>query len=328
MFRRTFLTAATAGIATGIGLGLTPLRAQTTTLRIVLITPPAHQWSKSAEALATRLAAQSNGALTMNVLTAGQLGNESQMLQQLQTGALDMAFLTLGEFANREADFGALLAPYLVRNIPDARRLLSQHTATELLGKTRKMGVEGLGFGLAGMRQLLLRKPAVSGTDLAGRKIRSLPLPQELDFWTKCGATPTPLPLPALFDAMSNGQIDGMQIDYEGAWNSRYFDLAQEMLASDHMLFPMVAVASARRWKTLSPDLRMLIAAETTTELGNILSAYETLDPAYRGQIEAAGFPVRQVGPEFFGVAIDAWYDEWRVKTPILTSLEAEAGRT
>ncbi len=324
MFRRTFLTAAAAGI----GLGLTPLRAQTTTLRIGLITPPAHQWSKSAEALSARLAEQSNGAVTLNVLAAGQLGNESQMLQQLQTGALDLAFLTIGEFANRDADFGALLAPYLVRTLPDARKLLAQPTAMELLGKSRKMGVEGLGFGLAGMRQILLRKPAGTSADLAGRKIRSLPLPQEIDFWTKCGATPTPLPLPALFDAMSNGQIDGMQIDYEGAWNSRYLDLAQEMLASDHMLFPMVAVASGKRWQGLSAELRRLIGAEITTEIANILSAYETLDPAYRGQIEAAGFPVRPVGPEFFGDAIPAWYDVWRVKTPLLTSLEAEAGRT
>ncbi|RWR32247.1 TRAP transporter substrate-binding protein [Sinirhodobacter populi] len=323
MFRRTFLTTAAAGV----GLGFTALRAQTATLRIGLITPPAHQWSKSAEALSARLAAKSNGELTLNVLAAGQLGSESQMLQQLQTGALDFAFLTIGEFANRDADFGALLAPYLVRGIPEARRLLAQPTATELLGKTRRMGMEGLGFGLAGMRQILLRRPAVTGADLAGRKIRSLPLPQELDFWTKCGATPTPLPLPALYDAMSNGQIDGMQIDYEGAWNSRYFDLGQEMLASDHMLFPMVAVASARRWQSFAPEMRMLIAAEITAEIENILTAYETLDPAYRGQIEATGFPVHAVGPEFFGDAVNAWYDEWRVRTPLLTSLEAEAGR-
>lgn len=321
MYRRTFL-------ATGAALALSrPALAAGTTLRIGLITPPAHQWSKSAQGLADRLAEKSGGAVALSVLPAGQLGSESQMLQQLQTGALDMAFLTIGEFANRDADYGALLAPYLVRNIAGARELLAKPTAGELLEKTRTLGLVGLGFGLAGMRQTLLRKPAATGADLAGRKIRALPLPQEMDFWTRIGATPTPLPLPALYDALSNGQIDGMQIDFEGTWNSRYFDLAQEMLASNHMIFPMVAVASARRWKTLPEDSRALVSAEVQAALSEILNAYDGLDAAYRGKIEAAGFAVHDVGADFFGPAIAGWYDAWRIKTPVLTKLEADAGR-
>ncbi|MFT3690091.1 TRAP transporter substrate-binding protein [Paenirhodobacter sp.] len=321
MYRRTFL-------ATGAALALSrPALAAGTALRIGLITPPAHQWSKSAQGLADRLAAKSGGAVTLTVLPAGQLGSETQMLQQLQTGALDMAFLTIGEFANRDADFGALLAPCLVKDIPGARALLAKPTAGELLDKTRALGLVGLGFGLAGMRQTLLRKPAATVADLAGRKIRALPLPQEMDFWTRIGATPTPLPLPALYDALSNGQIDGMQIDFEGTWNSRYFELAQEMLASNHMIFPMVAVASARRWKVLPDDTRTLLTAEVQSALSEILNAYDGLDAAYRGQIEATGFPVHTVGADFFGPAIEGWYETWRVKTPILTKLEADAGR-
>ncbi len=320
MYRRTFLAAAGLMLAR-------PALAQGTALRIGLITPPAHQWSKSAAALAARLAERTQGAVALSVLPAGQLGSESQMLQQLQTGALDLAFLTIGEFANRDAEFGALLAPYLVPDIAAARRLLEKPAAGTLLARTAALGLVGLRFGLAGMRQTLLRKPAATGADLAGRKIRALPLPQELDFWSRTGATPTPLPLPALYDALANGQIDGMQIDFEGTWNSRYFDLAQEMLASNHMMFPMLAVASGRRWKTLPEELRTLVGAEVQASLTEILDAYQGIDTTYRSQIEAAGFPVRTVGAEFFGDAVPGWYDAWRSKTPILAQLEAEAGR-
>ena len=61
--------------------------------------------------------------------------------------------------------------------------------------------------------------------------------------------------------------------------------------------------------------------------LTEILDAYQGIDTTYRSQIEAAGFPVRAVGAEFFGGAVPGWYDAWRSKTPILTQLEAEAGR-
>lgn len=295
------------------------------TLRLGLITPPSHQWTRSANALADRIAKASEGRLTVSVHPAGQLGNEAAMLQQLQSGALDLAFLTLGELATRDPDFGALLAPYLVDDLDQAEALLKGPTAQALLEKTPELGVVGLGYGLAGMRQVLLSAPAQTGADLAGRKIRTVPLPQERDFWSKVGATPTPLPLPALYDAMANGQIDGMQIDFEGVWNSRYFDLGAQMLASDHMMFPMIVLASGRRWAALPEADRAVITSAVDATLPEIIGAYRDIDADSRAQIEAAGFPVVDVGPEFFGGAIADWYAEWEPKTPFLARFEAEA---
>src|SRR5690606_40937042 len=85
----------------------------------------------------------------------------------------------------------------------------------------------GLGYGMAGMRQILMRATINDGTELKGKKIRTIPIEPELDFWRKVGAAPTPMPLPALYDAFANGQIDGMQIDFEGAWNVKYIDHAK-----------------------------------------------------------------------------------------------------
>lgn len=324
MHRRTLLRGALAGL-TALPALTSPASAQQTRLRIGLITPPSHQWTRSAQILASRLKEESGGALALSVHPAGQLGNEAQMLQQLQAGALDFAFLTLGEFANRNADFGTLLAPYLAHDISAARALLNGNTAAGLLERTAELGLAGLGFGMAGMRQILLRAPAATGAELAGRKIRTVPLAQELDFWRKVGAAPTPLPLPALYDAMAQGQIDGMQIDFEGVWNSRYFELGEEMLASGHMIFPMVAVASRRRWATLSGPERALISGTLSEELTVLLDAYEEIDARTRANIEAEGFPVRDVGPDYFGDAIGDWYAEWREKTPLLAAFEEEA---
>ncbi len=68
---------------------------------------------------------RSGGKYGVVVFPAGQLGSEARMLQQLQTGALDMAFMTTAEVANRVPDFGALFAPYLVRNVVQAGQLLN-----------------------------------------------------------------------------------------------------------------------------------------------------------------------------------------------------------
>lgn len=299
--------------------------AQAQDLRIGLITPPPHQWTKSATHLAETLAGESNGRLKLSVFPAGQLGSEAQMLQQLQTGALDLAFMTVGELANRDADFGMLTAPYLVQNGEQAAKLLEGPTATALLDRLGDLGLKGLGWGMAGMRIVLVAKPLGEGGTVAGRKIRTVPLAQELDFWTRAGAAPTPLPLPDLFDAYTNGQIDGMQIDLEGTFNTRYHDYSAAVLDTEHMIFPMVAVASARKWQSLSEEDRALIARLVAAETATIRVAYPGIDADYRQRLTAAGAPMVKAGSEIFGPAVDSWYAEWRGRSPVLPALEAEA---
>lgn len=298
-----------------------PVMAQD--LRIGMVTPPPHQWTKSANDLARTLSDETDGRMTLSVFPSGQLGSEAQMLQQLQAGALDLAFLTLGELANRNPEFGILAAPYLVKDAESAARLLEGPTATALQEKLGGLGLKGLGYGMAGMRIVLLAKPLEE--TVAGRKIRTVPLAQELDFWQKAGAAPTPLPLPELFDAYANGQIDGMQLDMEGTWNNRFQDYSSVVLDTRHMIFPMFAVASARKWQTFSEDDRALIARLVAAEAGRIRNLYPQIDADYRARLTEAGAPLVAVGPEVFGDAVPRWYETWRQRTPLLIALEAEA---
>ena len=133
------------------------------------------------------------------------------MLQQLQTGALDFGFLTLGEFTNRDESYGALLAPYLVRDAGAAADLLQGRVAGRLLEGTARFGLQGLAWGMAGMRQVVMKGDVAGAEDLRGKKIRTVPLAQELDFWTRVGATPTPMPLGDVYPALTQGVIDGVE---------------------------------------------------------------------------------------------------------------------
>jgi len=124
------------------------------------------------------------------------------MLQQLQTGALDMAFLTVAEISNRDADFGAFYAPYLVKDIQGSADLLRSDAAKSLLNQLPKnVGVVGLGYGSAGLRQIVARDEISSIDELAGKKIRITPFEPIKDFYNLLDTAPTPMPLPAVYDA-------------------------------------------------------------------------------------------------------------------------------
>lgn len=312
-------------LAAAAALGVSATQAAE--YRIGLITPPPHQWTKTATAMAEDIKARTDGRVEILVFPSGQLGNEGQMLQQLQTGALDFAFLTLGEFSNRKPNFGIFLAPYIVEDVAGARELLKGETAQKVLAEVEDLGLVGFGYGMAGMRQIVMAGKVDSVDGLKGKKIRTIPLAPELDFWTGLGATPTPMPLPALYDAFANKQVDGMQIDFEGTWNTKYHDHAGTIIESNHMMFPMVAVASARKWATISDEDKAAITESIKTHLDELVGAYKEIDATYLASLKTTEVPVITADRAFFGPAVDAWYEVWRQKAPLLSELEAEAAK-
>ena len=215
--------------------------------RIGLITPPPHIWTKAAEAFGAELAEKSGGTHSLTVFPARQLGNEAEMLQQLQTGALDMAFMTVAEVSNRAPDLGAFYAPYLANDVAHAGRILRSDTARSLLDQLpATVGVVGTGYGMAGLRQIVSRGKVTSAADLAGLKLRITPFEPILDFYNALGSAPTPMPLPSVYDALANGQVDAIDMDAELIWVLKYYENADTIVQSDHMMFPMVGLVSAR----------------------------------------------------------------------------------
>jgi len=295
--------------------------------RLGLITPPPHVWTLAAQDFGAALSEASGGEHTVTVFPAQQLGNEAEMLQQLQTGALDMAFLTVAEVSNRAEDFGAFYAPYLANDIAHAAAILRSDTARGMLESLPgTVGVVGLGYGSAGMRQILTNGGVTDAGGLNGQKIRITPFQANLDFYNALGAAPTPMPLPAVFDALANGQVDGIDMDAELIWGLNYYEHADTMIETNHMMFPMVALVSGRVWAGLSEEDRALIGELMAAAVDSTLDTYSERDGPWLEQIRGTGITYIEAGPDFFGDAIAQWDGIWTERAgDALAALRATA---
>ncbi len=290
--------------------------------KLGLITPPSHVWTTSAESFGRSLEEATDGRLSLIVYPAQQLGNEAQILQQLQTGAVDMAFLTVAEVSNRVPDFGAFYAPYLVGDIAGAAEMLRSKEALALLEQLpEETGVFGIAYGMAGMRQILSRYPVSSAVDLKGRKIRITPFAPIRDFYESLGAAPTPMPLASVYDALANGQVDAIDMDMESIIKMKYHELADSVLLSDHMMFPMVGLVSARVWVRLDEADQNIIRELMTAELDQLVRKYVHEESEYLKELENTEVEILHVHPEFFGDAIEEWDALWREQSPALRDL-------
>ncbi len=299
-----------------------PIDAWAREFKLGLITPPNHVWTTSAESFGEALKDATDGRLSLTVYPAQQLGNEAQILQQLQTGAVDMAFLTVAEVSNRVPDFGAFYAPYLVDDIAGAAALLRSKEALALLEQLpRKTGVFGIAYGMAGMRQILSRYPVSSTADLKGRKLRITPFAPIRDFYQSLGAAPTPMPLASVYDALANGQVDAIDMDLESIIKLKYHELADSVLLSDHMMFPMVGLVSARVWVRLDEADRTIIRELMMAELDQLVTKYVHEEHEYLQKLENTEVEITRVRPDFFGDAIEEWDAVWREQSPALDDL-------
>ncbi len=324
MTRLKTLTLAVAAAA----LAATSLTAQAREFRLGLITPPQHLWSTEAEAFAQSLHERSDGEHSVSVYPAQQLGNEAQMVQQLQTGALDMAFLTIAEISNRIPDFGALYAPYLVDGVDHAAALLRSDTAAELLElMPAEVGLVGLGYGMVGMRQVLSRSPIESQAEMRGQRLRITPFEPIRDFYTATGAAPAPMPLLEVYDALANGQVDAIDMDFDSILILKFYEQANNLLISNQRLFPMGGVVSGRVWRELSAEDRELIETTMAEHLENVLAGFQAMDAAQEEEIRLLDLNIVEADAEFFAEAIAEWEATWAEKAPMLEALREEAER-
>lgn len=312
-------------LAALVGLALPSLAsAQDREFRVGLITPPVHVWNQEVEAMGKTLGEMSEGRFSVSQFPSGQLGSEGAMLQQLQTGALDMAWLTTAEVTTRVPDMSALHAPFLVTNIDDAARVLRSDEAREILDLLPSAtGTVGICYAMTGMRQMMSREPLENISDLDGMRFRITPAPPMRTFFEMFGAAPAPMPLTQVYDSLANGQIDAIAMDHESIINFGYHDHAPYMLETNHQIFPMVALISGRVWAGLSPEDQEIVRASVQKHCDATIDRFVDGEAGKLETLKAVeGLTIREdVSREFFGDIVERWDAEWAEQTPYVGKL-------
>ena len=296
--------------------------AQAKELRLGLITPVGHSWNKAALVLADKLKVATSGRLTMTVFHSGQLGNESAMMQQLQSGALDMGFIQAAELGSRVPHLAAINAPYLVRSTPAVAKFVRHPEVLKLFDVLpATTGTIGLGWGITGMRAIFSSKDLQSLADIKGMKLRINPTPVYRDFYQILGAAPTPIPTPQVYDAMANGQVDGLEADLEFSWNQRFDKVSKVILQMNAVFMPFAAIVSGRVWQTLSAADKELITKLVKETLDEQIDGLAGNEPNLIENFKKAPIPIRQVAVADTEAVIAAFDKIWLPQAPVITSL-------
>ncbi|MDF2839820.1 MAG: sialic acid-binding periplasmic protein siaP [Clostridia bacterium] len=262
---------------------------------------------------------KTNGKLKIGYFPNMQLGNDSEMQQQMLAGEIDIVSLQTAPttpFVPEVAVFDLPLA-FAKYDAAAIDKVLNDSPFNALLNKAyAKAGLINLGF-LQGatFREMTSNKEIRSIDDFKGVKIRTMDAKFHLAFWKALGANPTPLPFPELYLSLQQGVVAAQENATDTNVSAKFYEVQKYLVNTHHILYLNQFLMNKSKFDSLDPAYQNAIresVAEATTTVSQKMSA---LNENNKKTLVDNGMTSVEFEPAFYDTLIEKSkpvYDEIR----------------
>ncbi|MAT70017.1 MAG: TRAP transporter substrate-binding protein DctP [Planctomycetaceae bacterium] len=219
-----------------------------------------HPVHKAMVLFADRLDELSSGAVTVDIIPNGQLGSETELLEQVQHGALAMTKVSTAPLESFVPEMSVFGLPYLFRDEPHFWAVLEGPIGKELLAKGAESGLRGLCYYDAGARSFYtVNRPILKPDDLQGLKIRVQASPTSMEMVETLGGSPTPISFGELYSALQQKMVDGAENNPPSFHKTRHFEVCKHYSLDEHTRVPDLLLVNEELWQQLPPQVQQWI---------------------------------------------------------------------
>jgi tripartite ATP-independent transporter DctP family solute receptor len=216
---------------------------------------------------------KTQGGLQVALYYNSQLGGERESVEQVASGALEMATASAGPLTTFNNKFMVLDIPFAFDSYEIAWGVLDGSMGQALLGSSEKQGLKGLAYLENGFRHVTNNVKPINGPDdLKGIKLRTMEAPMHMENFKLLGANPTPVPWTELYMTMQQKIVDGQENPLANIWEVKMFEVQKFTSLTGHIYDPMPLVANLAWFKKLPKDYQSAI--ETGAVLAQNYSRY------------------------------------------------------
>jgi tripartite ATP-independent transporter DctP family solute receptor len=262
MLKRTGVAAAAAAIVPAI-----PRLAKAGAKKYVLRLSHTHATGDTAlDVFAVKFrelaAAKSGGQVDIQVFPNGQLGQEREIVQQVQQGLVDFMASGTAIWGTVAPKIQILDLPFLFRDYDHIHKSMDGEVG-QLLAKhlEERAGARPLAYyDSFGFRSVVTRtKEVKSIDDMKGLKLRTLPSPIYVKAIELMGASPTPMAFGEIYTSLQTGVIDGYEHDANTTLMQKFFEVTKYFALTHHISGVLGIVASAKSIDALPPDMKKAV---------------------------------------------------------------------
>jgi tripartite ATP-independent transporter DctP family solute receptor len=198
----------------------------------------------------------SNGGIDIQVRHAGQLAGLRAAAEAVQIGTIDLVWADLATMANWGPEYGFMVLPYLLKDLPHMNRVLDGDVFRSISNELReRQRIEVLAYAPTGFRVMMnTRRPIQTADDLRGMKFRVPEIPVFVETFRALGANPTPMAIGETFTGLQTGVIDGIEAPADALWTFRLHEVARHTSRTYHMVTDMNLMMNRGKFDALAAD--------------------------------------------------------------------------
>jgi len=259
------------------------------------------------------LEGRTSGRIKLEIYPASKFGGETESIEQVQAGALDLARVNVAPASEFSKTLGVLSLPYLFQDREHLHRVIDGEIGTQLLKDLEKQELIGLGFYEAGVRNLYNRvRPIKTPADLKGLNIRVQKSEVMAEMIKTLGAEPAQMSFDDVYDALQAGSIDGAENDLPSYYSARHYELAKYYSRDQHSMPPDLIVFSKKTWEKLSEPDRRLILEAVQLSIPFQLGQWREFEAKTENELKQAGVIFNEVeNIAAFKDALKPMYDKY-----------------
>jgi TRAP-type transport system periplasmic protein len=260
--------------------------------------------------------AATGGAVTVRVFPSGTLGQEREVVQQVQEGLVDFMVSGTAIWGSVAPKLQVFDFPFMWRDWTHVHSVVDGpvgREAADYLERTVRMRPLAWGDSF-GFRNVITRSRDVTEpAHLAGLKLRTIQSPIYVKAIELMGASPTPMAFGEVYTSLQTGVIDGYEHDASTTLQQRFYEIAHHMARTRHIAGVLGLWASTAGLARLPSELRAPIerAALDAARHQRALGAQE--DSAALEELTRRGMTIRDIDSSGFQQrAEQLWHTEAR----------------
>jgi tripartite ATP-independent transporter DctP family solute receptor len=303
----------------------------TRVLKIGHSLPTSHPVHRGLEELKRAAEERSGGRLRIEIFPNEQLGTETQMLEKVQGGTLDITKTSAAPIGNFVPAYRVFSLPYLFRDGEHYWEVLDGPVGARMLellgirGDGSPSGLHGLGYFDSGSRSFYTVEPVSSPADLKDKKIRVMNDQVAMDMVEAMGGSPTPIAFGELYTALKQGTVDGAENNPPSLVSSRHYEICKNYVLDHHARIPDVILMSSEVWDTLDAREREWLEGAVADASRFQRELWEEETAACLKQLREAGVKILEPDLAPFRAAAAPVVDKYRDATtgPLIEQIRA-----
>ena len=280
--------------------------------------------------MAEKVGQETNGRMQIDVLGAGALGSDNQMLAMVQKGELEMymAGNVWGPLVPVTEMPGL---PFTFKNSGDVFAALDAELGDYIRTQMAAKGIYQFRMGFDnGFHQLTNNtKPIRTVDDLNGMLIRTPFQKMTVDFFESIGAKPKTFTLNQLYQVLKDKTVEGQTDPYQIIVLLKLYEVQKYLSITNHWWSGFTLNANLEKWNALPRDVREIVMGHAETAAIEQRKDVTKIEAGALALLRGKGMVVNETDTSGFRRHLGAFYARWKgiYGEKAWTLLEARVGK-